>query len=257
MRKLSYAVLFLLIISVVASCTHKFNVEANYSENNEKNKYYTIYQKMLTFTSPVKKEEAKLTPLNQRLADDNKKAADQIKTESAKFFAEYGQYVAEEKAKLAEQKKSRAKVKAGDSVEPIDTMMPQFIYELYSVDTLFVMTDEIISVLNTSYVYAGGAHGITTFTSFNYSPKTGSFLKNEQILDYTKEVQINELLKKYFVNKDSCFNTEPKLTLASAINVTDSSVRFTFSHYTLGAYYCGAPVISVPIKDLKGIYIIK
>ncbi len=256
MKKLSESVLFVLMLFTIVSCTTKFEASPEYTTSQENGADYTITLHKLAFTSKYKDNDAMLMPLNRKLAEDDSIACEKIKTESVLFFKNYDEIIAKEKARLKELA-SKSKSKKQTEIAPIDTMRPEFKYELYNIDTAYIISPQIISVLNTSYVYSGGAHGITTFNSINYSPKNRSFYKPEEIIDFSKENEINVLLKKYFINPDSCFNTEPKLSLASAINVTQSTVMFTFSHYTLGAYYCGAPVVHVPIKELKDIYLIK
>ena len=96
---------------------------------------------------------------------------------------------------------------------------------------------------------------VSIFIFYFFSwPDKSRFYTIHDILDTTQQNRINKLLKDYFVNESDCFTIAPTIDKVTAVNVTSKSVLFTFAHYILGPYYCGAPTIEVPLIELKGIY---
>ncbi|WP_303178964.1 DUF4163 domain-containing protein [uncultured Butyricimonas sp.] len=134
---------------------------------------------------------------------------------------------------------------------------PNWKYELIVDDSVFMATDQFISVRLRVYSFTGGAHGMTTYHSFNYDVKNQKFLTNKEILNYANAAQINTLLKANFKNPDGCFTMEPTLDLAGAINFNATSVYFLYGQYVLGAYACGSAEVVVPRAALKGDILIK
>lgn len=128
---------------------------------------------------------------------------------------------------------------------------PAFKYQLVSRDTLFSATNKIISARILAYTFTGGAHGATRFYSVNYSPEIGSFLKLQDILDLSKTAEIDVLIQKHFNNENGAFNKQPTLELAATVNISKTSVIFTYEHYVLGPYSSGYAVVEVPRKEIK------
>lgn len=134
---------------------------------------------------------------------------------------------------------------------------PDWKYELMVDDSVFMATDQFISVRLRKYIFTGGAHGNTGFRAFNYDIKNQKFLTDKEILNYTNAAQINAQLKANFKNPDGCFTYEPTLDEASAINFDATSVYFIFEPYVLGPYACGTAEVVVPRAALKGDLLIK
>lgn len=130
---------------------------------------------------------------------------------------------------------------------------PEWDFELYVEDSVFMASPEYISLRITVYTFQGGAHGMTEFYAFNYDVKHRQFLEPDQILDFGKYREINELLKKNFVNTDNCFTEVPTLENGlSALNVTEETVCLTYSPYVLGPYSCGYAQVHLPRSELEG-----
>lgn len=134
---------------------------------------------------------------------------------------------------------------------------PDWKYELMIDDSVFMATDQFISVRLREYIFTGGAHGNTGFRAFNYDIKNQKFLSDKEILNYANAAQINAQLKANFKNPDGCFTNEPTLDEASAINFDATSVYFIFEPYVLGPYACGTAEVVVPRAALKGDLLIK
>jgi len=127
---------------------------------------------------------------------------------------------------------------------------PNWIYTLDVTDSVFMATSEYISVRFEVYTFTGGAHGITDFYAFNYDVKNRELLEPEEIVAYKDSDAVSRSLQAHFKNPENCFTTEPTLDLVSVINFTPGDVCFTFTQYTLGAYYCGIAEITVPKTEL-------
>lgn len=131
---------------------------------------------------------------------------------------------------------------------------PEWAYQLYVKDSVFMATDKYISLRVLVYTFMGGAHGMTDFYAFNYDVQKQHFLTPQDIMDYNKANEINDLLVKYFNNPEGCFSDKPTLTNGfTALNVNPTSVCFTYPQYTLGAYACGVAQVTIPDGELKGI----
>lgn len=131
---------------------------------------------------------------------------------------------------------------------------PPFSYQLYIEDSVFMATDNYISLRLTIYTFEGGAHGMTNYCAFNYDVKKGKFLMPEDIIDYTKAEEINSLLAKYFDNTENCFTEIPTLTNGfTALTISPESMCFTYPQYSLGAYACGMAMVTIPDKELQRI----
>ena len=132
------------------------------------------------------------------------------------------------------------------------TNRPVWSYELVAGDSVFMATDEYVSVLLTVYTFTGGAHGMPNFYAFNYDVKNQKLLSPKDIVNYSKEKAINTLLKAHFKNPDDCFTTDPTLDAVTVINFNRKELCFTYAQYVLGAYACGVAQINVPRTELKG-----
>jgi len=113
----------------------------------------------------------------------------------------------------------------------------------------------LISVKFETYSYALGAHGFTAITTFNFDVKNSKFLELTDFISInTAEEQntLNALLVKYLENPQQCFDKEPSVGKEfENFGVTMENMIFYFEAYELGAYYCGAAAIKIPIKVLK------
>lgn len=134
---------------------------------------------------------------------------------------------------------------------------PDWRYELMVDDTVFMATDQYISIRLRTYTFTGGAHGNTQFYAYNYDVKNQRLLSNKEILNYANAGQINAQLKANLKNPEGCFSETPTLELVSVLNFNATSVYFTFEPYILGPYSCGVAEITVPRTALKADLLIK
>ncbi|WP_251621843.1 DUF4163 domain-containing protein [Odoribacter lunatus] len=135
---------------------------------------------------------------------------------------------------------------------------PQWNFELYVRDSVFMANSEYISLRMMVYIFEGGAHGMTQFYAYNYDVKQQKLLNPQQILDFGKSKEINELLERNFVNTDSCFTEIPTLENGvSALNMNMEIFCFTYPQYALGSYSCGYLEVNIPRVELKEELILK
>lgn len=226
----------LILGGTIAACSSPFDVTTLSEHHTDNTDNYQINLTSISFEGANKKSNEMVTPLNVQLKALNDSLMSTTIADADSFFTLY-----------------KSDLEAGKIKYPQLT----FRYELYSSDTAFIASEQIISTLTTTYTFAGGAHGNTEFYALNYSPTEKRFLSTAELLDMSQQMRIDSLLQVNFTNPDNCFNTDPTLAEATAINVTPTHLRFTYAHYTLGAYYCGAPVVEIPLESLKGIYLLK
>lgn len=108
-----------------------------------------------------------------------------------------------------------------------------------------------LSVVYYEYVYTGGAHGLTSGTTYNFDLKTGNLIQLSELIkgnektiqDYTYQ----QLQKNY---SGYVLITSPKeITLndKNRLWVFDQQgIKFIFSQYEVAAYVAGMPEIVVP-----------
>ncbi|MCF2672650.1 MAG: PdaC/SigV domain-containing protein [Fusobacterium varium] len=125
----------------------------------------------------------------------------------------------------------------------------------------------ILSLVITSYVYQGGAHGITTVETYNISKKNYSLLNYDVIFDENAEeyfnMKMNDIINKSKENNGSRYalNTEGKEVLffenaeANVKNTSmyfeGNSVVFLYPHYEIAPYSSGMPIFKFDKKDIK------
>lgn len=131
---------------------------------------------------------------------------------------------------------------------------PAWNFEFYAEDSVFMVRPDYISLRLMTYVFRGGAHGMTDFYAFNYDVRRQQLQSPAQILDFRKYREINELLKKNFVNAEGCFTEIPTLENGfAALNVSLQAICLTYPQYVLGPYACGYAQVNLPRTELRGI----
>lgn len=113
-----------------------------------------------------------------------------------------------------------------------------------------------LSVMYNEYVYTGGAHGMTTGTTYNFDTKTGDLIplsklikgKEKSIRDYTYQ-QLQKKFNGYILIKSP---KEIILDDQKRLWVFDKEgIKLIFSEYEVAAYAAGMPEIVLPYKLYK------
>jgi len=127
-------------------------------------------------------------------------------------------------------------------------------YELNIITNHYITTYGYISTIIELNHYTLGAHGSSVFKSINFDIINNKFVNLHELSDITNKNKLekfNNLLNKYFVNKDSCFSVRPKIDKDFNIfTIQEDSIAIYFASYELGAYACGSAKIMIPIKEL-------
>jgi hypothetical protein len=124
-------------------------------------------------------------------------------------------------------------------------------------------TPSVMVIELQSYLYSGGAHGMSTMQYVNWVPKIEKILTlNDMILrgrmkafeaalkkQYEKWLESNEFAQ---ADKAGYSKTWPFQFSNNAALMQDG-IAVTFDHYVLGPYALGMPTIVVPYSSLKGI----
>ncbi|MDR2037002.1 MAG: DUF4163 domain-containing protein [Bacteroidales bacterium] len=227
MKKYIIGMSFLLL--AFAGCQDKaLNVESvTLSEKDDK---WTIDIRYPVFSSSDEAVNSSCALLNQKIQQFIADLHHNTKTEADKLF---------------------------ESIDKEGMDPPNWKYELYVKDSVFMAAGKYISVRLLAYSFTGGAHGMTRFYTFNYDVKNQKLLTNDDIFNKAEAAEVNTQLKTKFNNPSNCLSTVPTLELASVVNFNRNDVCFTYEHYVLGAYACGYYETSVPRKELKRSLLLK
>jgi hypothetical protein len=109
------------------------------------------------------------------------------------------------------------------------------------------------SIAETSYVYSGGAHGLTGLRCFVADPATGAVLRPRELLDPAKLAALGALVTSRFRSENdgatltSVGFFEDNLTISAATEIcpTEDGVRVTFQSYEVAPYAFGRPSVTL------------
>lgn len=214
-------VVFMLILQACQPTIQQLSIlhKSNVNQDN----YWDIDLQYPVFSSSDSQIEQSLSLFNQQVSAYVSALQDSVKAESKEVFEGF----------------------AKDGYD-----RPEWTYELGIRDSVFMATDEFVSLRLSVYRFTGGAHGMTNFVAFNYDVARQKMLTTSEVLDLSKSNQIDELLQQHFDNPSQCFDGTPTLDLVSAINFTQEAVCFKYEQYELGAYACGPAEVVVPKAEL-------
>jgi hypothetical protein len=124
-------------------------------------------------------------------------------------------------------------------------------------------TPSVIVIELQSYLYSGGAHGMSSMQYVNWVPKVDKILTlNDMVLrgrmkafeavlkkQYMKWLETNEFAQ---ADKEGYSKMWP-FQLSDNAALMQDGIAVTFDHYVLGPYALGMPTILLPYSELKGI----
>ena len=129
--------------------------------------------------------------------------------------------------------------------------------------SLKYMSEEVVVVQLDSFIYTGGAHGISTTQYLNWLPKTDKLLTLEAMLLPGKAQAFNEALKKQhalWLKKNAIAKKDPAgynklwpFEPNDNVALLENGVAVTYDPYSIGPYSMGKPTIYIPFSELKGI----
>ncbi len=129
--------------------------------------------------------------------------------------------------------------------------------------SLKYMSEEVVVVQLDSFIYTGGAHGISTTQYLNWLPKTDKLLTLEAMLLPGKAQAFNEALKKQhalWLKKNAIAKKDPAgynklwpFEPNDNVALLENGVAVTYDPYSIAPYSMGKPTIYIPFNELKGI----
>jgi hypothetical protein len=125
------------------------------------------------------------------------------------------------------------------------------------------MSEDVVVVQLDSYIFTGGAHGISTTQYLNWLPKTDKLLTLEAMLvpgkvsayEVALKTQHALWLKKNPLAKDDPSGYAKLWPFVPSDNVAllENGLAVTYDPYVLAPYSFGKPTIYIPYRELKGI----
>ncbi len=114
--------------------------------------------------------------------------------------------------------------------------------------------DRLVSINNSGYSYAGGAHGISYYINQVYSLETGEIITLDEIFKDGENRKLVALLRKKLLEvregKSSYFEFD-QIRLNGNFLVNDRGIEFTYGHYEICAYAIGMPTVFFSWDELK------
>ncbi len=136
-------------------------------------------------------------------------------------------------------------------------------HEIALASSVKYMSDEVVVVQLDSYIFTGGAHGISTTQYLNWLPKTDKLLTLESMLLPGKMPAFEEALKKQhalWLKKNPLAKDDPAaynklwpFEPSDNVALLENGLAVTYDPYRLAPYSFGKPTIYIPYRDLKGI----
>lgn len=124
-------------------------------------------------------------------------------------------------------------------------------------------SEDVVVVQLDSFIYTGGAHGISTTQYLNWLPKTDKLLTLEAMLVPGKVSAYEEALKKQhalWLKKNPLAKDDPiaydklwPFVPNDNVALLENGLGVTYDHYVLAPYSFGKPTIYIPYRELKGI----
>ena len=136
-------------------------------------------------------------------------------------------------------------------------------HEIALAASIKFQSEEVIVIQLDSYIFTGGAHGISTTQYLNWLPKTDKLLTLETMLlpgqaqafegalkkQHALWLKKNELAKKDPEGYNKLWPFEPSDNVA----LLENGLAVTYDPYLLAPYSFGKPTIYIPFRELKGI----
>ncbi|MFT7557638.1 MAG: hypothetical protein ACI83D_000303 [Planctomycetota bacterium] len=119
--------------------------------------------------------------------------------------------------------------------------------------------DEWVTFVVHEAVYMGGAHGISTITSFTYDRSSGKRILLHDFVTKRQLVTLSNLAEKTLLNQigiqsDQGFissGTEPRYDNFDTFFLTPEGVVFVFQMYQVAPYSAGVPEILIPYEQFE------
>ncbi len=134
---------------------------------------------------------------------------------------------------------------------------PEFPFEVYSRYTVTKNSKNLISFYNDYYEFLGGAHGLTTRTSYTIDKNRESMLNLNDIFKtgYDYKSVINDAIRKQISKEpEKYFETADKFKGISdnqGYYISNDNIVIYYQEYEIAPYVAGIPEFNIPI-DMFG-----
>ena len=138
---------------------------------------------------------------------------------------------------------------------------PRFPFEVYSRYTIGDDNNELISLYNDYYEYLGGAHGMTTRTSYTIDKEKESLitLKDLFVQGYQYSDVINKKIKEDISkNPDNYFDSGKAfkgINENQSFYIEGDNLVIYYQLYDIAPYVFGIPEFKIPLKSFDGNYV--
>ena len=140
------------------------------------------------------------------------------------------------------------------------TVMPEYLGHIKLGDTKQSQTEDFELFEINSYVFTGGAHGMPLSEYLIFDPSSKQQVKLDDMLQKGKKARFKALAYESYkawvktVDEDvKKYEQSWPFTLNDNITLTDKGIDIRYSHYAIGPYAYGMPVLSIPYTKLDGI----
>lgn len=123
--------------------------------------------------------------------------------------------------------------------------------------------EDLVVVQLDSYIFTGGAHGLSTTQYINWLPKTDKILSLEGMLIPRKMPEFEQALKAQHAlwlktnpqakENPSAYNKLWPFVATDNAALMANGLAVTYDPYTIAPYSFGRPTLVIPYSDLKGI----
>uniref|UniRef100_A0A7V4NGV6 DUF3298/DUF4163 domain-containing protein n=1 Tax=Fervidobacterium pennivorans TaxID=93466 RepID=A0A7V4NGV6_FERPE len=132
-------------------------------------------------------------------------------------------------------------------------------YEVYISTEVKFKSKDFVSLVIYYYTFTGGAHGITTFDTYNIDLKNSNFLTLEDIFSDTcnYEKTIKDFITKLVISRKEEFFPESVEYINEdditkrPFTVTKESLQIYYEDYEIAPHSTGLPVFEIPLSLLK------
>ena len=132
-------------------------------------------------------------------------------------------------------------------------------YELKKSSKIIYNQNEVLIVEIESYIYAGGAHGMSSIQYLHFDMKSGKEFGIDEVFDPNAKENLKELLIKKCeeMKKDgsSMLFEDAKAEISDNFYFDKQNLNFVYNPYEIGPYAAGYITIPIPIENLKKLII--
>ncbi|WP_294154272.1 DUF3298 and DUF4163 domain-containing protein [uncultured Clostridium sp.] len=137
---------------------------------------------------------------------------------------------------------------------------PEFPFEIYSRYTVTQNNDSIMSLYNDYYEFLGGAHGMTTRTSYTIEKESGRILELKDLFvsgyDYRSVIN-NEIKKQIAGEPDKYFESAEKfkgIDEKHTYFIRGDDLVIYYELYDIAPYVAGIPEFNIPLEKFNSSY---